>query len=185
MHRPAIKTRRLILRPFRLSDATAFQRLAGDRAIADTTSNVPHPYEDGLAEAWIATHQPGFEAGELASFAVVLREGMELVGTGSLTIEKSSATAELGYWIGVPFWKSGYCSEAVKALIDYGFDSLRLHRIFAHHLTRNPASGRVMSKAGMIFERTSKLWFDQRDAEEEVRFYEVSRETWTKSMSPR
>ena len=62
--RPTLHTQRLILRPFEIADARDVQRLAGDRAIADTTLNIPHPYEDGMAEQWIATHQPQFEAGE-------------------------------------------------------------------------------------------------------------------------
>jgi RimJ/RimL family protein N-acetyltransferase len=52
--RPTLKTKRLILRPHTLDDAKELQRLIGDRAIADTTTNIPHPYEDGMAEEWIS-----------------------------------------------------------------------------------------------------------------------------------
>jgi hypothetical protein len=55
---PRLGTERLLLRPFALSDAADVLRLAGDRAIADTTLNIPHPYEAGMAEEWIATHAP-------------------------------------------------------------------------------------------------------------------------------
>ena len=57
--------------------------------------------------------------------------------------------AELGYWIGVPWWNRGYATEAGRALLDFGFGTLGLHRIMAHHMMRNPASGRVMQKLGM------------------------------------
>jgi RimJ/RimL family protein N-acetyltransferase len=60
--------------------------------------------------------------------------------------------AELGYWIGKPFWGRGYATEAARALVQYGFDTLGLHRIYARHLTRNPASGRVLHKIGMTHE---------------------------------
>jgi hypothetical protein len=56
-HLPALETELLLLRPFELADAREVQRLAGDRAIADTTTSVPHPYEDGMAEEWISRHQ--------------------------------------------------------------------------------------------------------------------------------
>ena len=57
--------------------------------------------------------------------------------------------AELGYWVGEPYWGNGYCSEAACALIDFGFEQLELKQIIAEHLRNNPASGRVMRKAGM------------------------------------
>src|SRR5215831_1471106 len=78
------RTARLLLRPLSLQDAADVQRLAGDRAIADTTLNIPHPYSDGIAEKWI-THQQGrFEAGELINFAMTLAESEELIGVVGL-----------------------------------------------------------------------------------------------------
>lgn len=77
------------------------------------------------------------------------RETGDLVGIVSLHIQRVHDRAELGYWIGKPYWMRGYATEAARALIGFGFRDLGLHRIFAHHFARNPASGRVMEKAGM------------------------------------
>ena len=66
-----LKSDRLILRPFELADASDVQRLAGNWTIADTTLNIPHPYEDGMAEEWISTHKEKLETGGLATYAIV------------------------------------------------------------------------------------------------------------------
>jgi len=108
MPQPTLETKRLILRPFRLNDAPAVQELAGERDIADTTMNIPHPYEDGMAEDWIGGHEPGYEDEKIATFAIVLRDCAELVGAIGLQIDRGLNKAELGYWIGKPFWNLGY-----------------------------------------------------------------------------
>ncbi len=149
MRRPVIETARLLLRPFRMSDAADVQRLAGDPAVADTTLNIPHPYGDGLAEEWIASHGPGFEAGRLVNFAITSREDGRLLGAIGLTLAGEERTGELGYWVGVPYWNRGYCTEAAAAVVEYGFAAHALERIHARHLLRNPGSGRVMQKIGM------------------------------------
>jgi len=71
--RPTLETERLVLRPFERGDAPRVQQLAGDRAIAATTLKVPDPYEDGLAEKWIATHTKRFEKGQEIVFAFALQ----------------------------------------------------------------------------------------------------------------
>jgi RimJ/RimL family protein N-acetyltransferase len=127
--RPAIETERLLLRPFTLADALVVQRLAGDRDIASTTLNIPHPYEDGMAEEWISTHQEKFERGEEVIFAIVLRNDGGLIGAIGLVINQQHESAELGYWIGKPCWGNGYCTEAAKAALHYGSTVLGLNRI--------------------------------------------------------
>ncbi len=148
---PTLRTDRLALRPFALSDAPAVQQLAGAIEIAEMTLNVPHPYEDGMAEAWISTHSPRFAAGELANFAIT-HAGDELIGAIGLQLDPAHQHGDLGYWIGVQFWGRGFATEAARAILDYGFGALALNRIHASHIVRNPASGRVMQKLGMQYE---------------------------------
>jgi len=151
-NRPTLETQRLILRPFTLSDAPRVQLLAGDRNVARTTKNIPHPYEDGMAEAWIGLHQERFEEGKEVVFAINLKESGELIGAIGLVLNLSQEIAELGYWVGKPYWGRGYCTEAARAVLHFAFTELRLNRVHAHHLTHNPASGRVMQKIGMRHE---------------------------------
>src|SRR5262245_42244926 len=129
---PTLTTPRLVLRPFTLADASDLQRLVGEKVIAANTLNIPHPYDDGLAETWIGTHAAAWQRGEQATFAISEpQEG--LVGVIGLTIEGAHKRAEVGYWIGVPFWGRGYATEALIALIEFGFKQLDLNRIHASH----------------------------------------------------
>ena len=164
---PTLQTERLILREFTLEDVPEVQRLAGAYEIARMTLLIPHPYEDGMAEEWIASLRPSYEAGEQVTFAVVLREGGDLVGCIGMGLNARDNSGELGYWIGVPYWGRGYCTEAAREMVRYGFEVLGLHRIYANHFGSNLASGRVMQKLGMSYEGTRrehyKKWGEYED----------------------
>lgn len=149
---PVLETARLRLRPFAPADAPAVQALAGDRRIADGTLTVPHPYPDGAAEAWISTHAALWATGSAAVYAVVDRAAGALVAAVGLHVVRAHAHAELGYWVGVDHWGRGIATEASRALLDFGFGALALHRVQARHFVRNPASGQVMRKLGMRLE---------------------------------
>ena len=151
---PQLQTRRLLLRAFSLADASRVRRLADDSAVASTTIHIPHPYADDMAEQWIQTQQERYEKGHEVCFAVVLRSRNLLIGTIGLRLNLRHSRAELGYWIGKPYWNRGYASEAADAVLGYGFETLGLHRICAYHFRRNPASGRVLQKIGMTHEAT-------------------------------
>jgi RimJ/RimL family protein N-acetyltransferase len=145
-----IETARLVLRPFRREDAKRVQALAGDPAVADTTLTIPHPYEDGVAEAWIAGQPAERAQGTGLTLAVCLKPGGVVVGAVSLgSFRAEHRRAELGYWVGREYWNNGYCTEAARALVEHGFRALGLNRVHACHFERNPASGRVMAKVGM------------------------------------
>lgn len=179
MTRTSLETPRLLLRPFDLQDAPAVQCLAGAREIADTTENIPHPYETGMADEWIASHQAKHAAGSLAVFAIVLRDGMKLIGAIGLTIDRAADKGELGYWIGKPFWGQGFCTEAARAVLGYGFGALSLNRIGARHFARNPASGRVMAKIGMTAEGTARQGAIKWGNYEDLVLYGILRHEWS------
>lgn len=146
---PVLRTERLILRPFTLDDADAVRRLAGAREIYEMTQNVPHPYEEGMAERWIATHTSQFLDGRGVTLAITRSSGGEVIGAIGLGAAPAHRSAELGYWLGVAYWNNGYTTEAAAELVRYGFQELGYHRIHSRHFVQNPASGRVMQKIGM------------------------------------
>ncbi len=146
---PVLETERLVLRPFRTGDGPRVRELAGDKAIAATTLRIPHPYPEGAAEEWIGTHRADFEAGKSATFAVVLRDEDAVIGSIGLEIDAEHSRAELGYWIGKPYWGRGYCTEAAREAVKYAFETLGLNRVCAHHFSLNYSSGKVMRKIGL------------------------------------
>jgi RimJ/RimL family protein N-acetyltransferase len=148
---PTLYTARLVLRPFAAADAADLTTLAGAREIAATTLRIPHPYSRTDAEQFIAACAKNAEQGAASVFAVTLQSG-ELCGACGLEIDPVHQHAEIGYWIGVPYWGSGFATEAAAIALDFGFTHLNLHRIFAAHFLGNAASGRVLQKIGMRYE---------------------------------
>ena len=125
--------------------------------MAYSTHHIPYPYPEGAAEEWLADHAELIRSGQAAVFAVCLKdtqastdseESPELIGTVGLAISGLDHLAEIGYWLGRDYWGQGFCTEAVIAVLDYGFETLGLHRIFAQHISRNAASARVLEKSG-------------------------------------
>jgi [ribosomal protein S5]-alanine N-acetyltransferase len=145
---PTLHTERLVLRAFTLDDAPALRQLARAREVARTMLHLPHPYEEGMAEEWIAGLRPAFEAGTRAPFAVTLCEGATLVGTVSLFIDERERAGLLGFWVGLPYWSKGYVTEAVAEVVRYGFEERGLQRIRANHFGSNTASGKVLRRSG-------------------------------------
>lgn len=178
MSLPTLTTHRLILRPFALSDAPVVRQLAGAREIAMMTLSIPHPYTDELAEQWICTHQDDFDNRKALNLAIVIREGDVLCGAIGLILRPEHARAELVYWVGVPYWGRGYGTEAARAIVRYGFESLELNRIYAAHFMRNPASGRVMQKIGMTYEGRLRQHVRKWDAFEDLACYGMLRSDW-------
>ncbi len=151
---PILETERLILRPFDLTDAEKVEQLFGDIKIAETTIIVPHPFPKEIALSWISSHQERAAKGEAFIFAVTLKSNNELAGTIMIRVDEEHNRGELSYWFGTPYWDCGYCTEAAKKIIRYGFEKLNLNRIWAAAMTKNPASMKVMSKAGLKYEGT-------------------------------
>ncbi len=137
-----IETQRLLLRPPTVADAPRICALAGDYDIARMTAVIPHPYTEQMAADWLTQ----VEAGEEGVVFVIEREGAVIGCTGYRAFD--AAHAELGYWIGKPYWGEGYATEAVRAVIAQGFDEHGFAYLKAGHFADNPASRAVLGKLG-------------------------------------
>lgn len=197
MIQPILQSSSLRLRPLGLADAARVCALAGDPRIAATTMLVPHPYREEHAVAFIeattrdAAAEPpvGFVWGvesqdtpatEGTRTSSVLPDGAGgLVGVIGLVFSWPHQRAEMGYWIGVPYWGRGHATQAARAVIAWGFGQAGLNRIDAHHMAHNPASGRVLQNAGMTREGTVREHVKKDGRFVDGVIYSVLRREWT------
>jgi [ribosomal protein S5]-alanine N-acetyltransferase len=168
------------LRPFVPDDAPRVQLLAGDYDVAETTALIPHPYQSGMADEWIRTHQLDRERGIAYVYAITRAEDGLLVGA----IEArpvADAHENFGYWIGAPYWGKGFATSAARAAISLLFGYFDCDEVTASHLVRNPASGRVMEKCGLRLMRTSVR--EHRGKREPFCIRGITREAWERWSS--
>ena len=162
-----MKSRRLTYRKLVAADAPRIACFAGDWDIARMTARIPFPYTAAMADAWIA----GIPDDEYVR-AIVL-DGEFIGGAGY--IDSGDRSAEIGYWIGKPWWGRGYATEAADALVHHCFTRKRFPRLTCCHFADNDASARVIAKLG--FKRTGqcKAYSDARKREVETYRYELKR----------
>ena len=151
-----ITTENLILRPFREEDVPAITAEMNDPEVVKTTHAMSYPFPEENVRRWIGGMSAAWEKGSSCVFAVTGRETGEMYGFICLVMEPRDYRAELGYAYGRRHWGKGIGTEACRAVIDFGFQVLDLHKIYARHFVSNPASGRVMQKSGMEYEGTQK-----------------------------
>jgi [ribosomal protein S5]-alanine N-acetyltransferase len=146
-----ISTGPLTIRPWRSSDAGSIVRHANNRKIwINLRDHFPFPYTQADARDWLALRAA--DTGPPHHFAIEQR-GMAI---GGISLEFFDdvyrMTAEVGYWLAEPMWGRGFATLAVKAVADYAFATFDLRRLQASVFEWNPASARVLEKAGFTFE---------------------------------
>ncbi|MFD1737816.1 GNAT family N-acetyltransferase [Bacillus salitolerans] len=144
-----LETERILLRPLQAEDSNRIDELAGEYDVAKTTLTIPHPYPKGSAKDFIEKVN---EAGDLVIFAIVLKDSNSLIGIINIKITESHKRGELGYWVGKPYWSHGYGTEAAKAMLALGFETIELNKIYAQAFSTNPGSWRIMEKIGLKHE---------------------------------
>lgn len=149
---PVLVTERLRLRWLDQRDLPRFCELAGAPEVFETTLHVPSPYTIAHAREFMEHQRRAWERGQAYLVAIAMRESDEVIGAIGLELRRAMDRGELGFWVGVPYWNRGYATEAAGAVLGFGFEHLRLNRIWAGHFAGNEASGRVQQKLGMKFE---------------------------------
>ena len=193
---PRLYTPRLTLRGYSWADVPRVQELVSDRRVAAGTFRIPHPYPTGGAEKWFAERSEATAAGRAFTFAVTLTgtrtPGREndlsdtghVIGTVALELELDQYRAELGYWIGAPYWNKGFATEAARAVLDFAFSRTQLNRITAERFAQNAASERVLEKLGFTQEGVLRQARYKDGRFLDVVAYGLLREEWTRKRKP-
>jgi len=148
-------------------------------AIADTTISIPHPYPDSEAERYIKRQATKWEAGHAVTFGIEPKSEKRVCGILEVRdIESENSQAELSFWIAQDFWGQGYMSEALKPVVDFGFNELKLNRLYAYHIVRNPGSGNVLQKNGFVQEGVLRQRVRKWGVFEDVALWAMLREDW-------
>ena len=144
-----LKLARSTLRPWRVGDEASLVRHANNRRVWRNLSRLPHPYTAADAEAWITRASAQLP---VTDFAITVA-GEAVGGAGiELGHEVFYRSAEVGYWLGEPFWGRGIATEALRAMTEYAFELFDICRLEAGVFDWNPASARVLEKAGYTLE---------------------------------
>jgi RimJ/RimL family protein N-acetyltransferase len=150
IEQPVLVTQRLVMRSPHEDDITALVQLADNRHVAQMLARMPHPYGEAEARAFIAMcqrRQPG------ATYALTLAGPGPETGTfvGCAGLNAKDRGLELGYWIGEPYWRQGFATEAAHALVDLAFRATRIAVLHVSARVINPASRRVIHKCGFQY----------------------------------
>ncbi|MCL2052372.1 MAG: GNAT family N-acetyltransferase [Lachnospiraceae bacterium] len=154
-----LETERLILRPFGMDDAEAmFQNWISNpevlRYMAFEACGTLEAARSHIKQ-WIGYFNDLEEGSSWCIFAIELKSCKSIIGTIDFHEDNNKVrAAEIGYMLGSKWWGNGYATEALRVLIEFCFKEVGLKRLWANHDSRNPASGRVLSKAGMKYEGT-------------------------------
>lgn len=168
-----MKTARLKLRPLKPADAKRIALLGGVWEVASMTGRIPYPYSQEDAQHWLT----GLAEGEVV---YAIEHLGELVGICGYT-PRGDGSAEMGYWLGTPYWGRGFATEAAERLMRYGFTKGGIKSFTGCHFVDNPQSGRVLQKLGFRSVGPQMGWCEARQQELPTVTYE-RRRPWTQAI---
>jgi RimJ/RimL family protein N-acetyltransferase len=145
----------VIIRKPKLSDAKALRELINDKEVLKQICGYPYPCPLSRMNKDVEEGINGWKTKKSYSFTILVDGEI----AGSIVLENPSEDRgryDLGFFVGRKFWGKGIATEAIKQIVQFGFQKLKLYRIQADNDSDNPASGRAMGKAGLIFEGARK-----------------------------
>ena len=150
-----LTTRRLILRDVELADAVNLRKYINNLNISKNLLVVPYPYTKKDSLWWVnhCAEEQRKKPRTSYDVGIVLKGYPGVIGGAGIGhIDYGQGTAELGYWLAEDFWRQGIMGEAVKKLISFGFDDLKLRRLIIPAFSDNAASNGLAKKLGFHYE---------------------------------
>ncbi len=148
---------RIKLRKLRLSDVGSLCEHVNDREVTRWTLNIPYPYSTTAGVRFVRHTRYSIRKGKGYALGIVLKDTNKVIGVVDLFgVDVKNKKAELGYWLGRRYWGRGIMTEAVVLMLEFGFEFLDLHRIYARVFEENVASKRVLEKTGFKLEGKSR-----------------------------
>jgi [ribosomal protein S5]-alanine N-acetyltransferase len=174
-----LETARLILRRFTPQDAgDMYRNWASDPEVTRYLRWKPHQSVEESRE-FLKPVLSSYERPNYYLWAIELKELHQVIGSINLDIEsENDERGEFGYCLGRRFWRRGIMTEALQSLLQFGFRQLGLNRIEAGHSVRNPGSGRVMKKAGMLYEGCARQFYKSQSGFEDCDMYYLLKEDY-------
>ena len=149
---PTLTTERLVLRPMRTADAYDMYEYACLEEVTEFLLWSPHP-SVSYTRDYLAYIESRYATCDFFDWAVTLKDSGKMIGTVGFTkIDTSNNSAEIGYVLNPQYHGQGIALEASRKIVEFGFDTVGLHRIEAKFMKGNRASLRVMEKLGMTLE---------------------------------
>ncbi|MCL1855181.1 MAG: GNAT family N-acetyltransferase [Clostridia bacterium] len=178
-HLPTLFTARLRIRPARMSDAQDLFDYSRDPEVARYVLWDAHK-SIHQTRAHIRFLLKQYRSGQPGSFVIELARDSRVIGTiGFMWYHQENRSAEIGYSLGRAYWNQGIMSEALRAVLQFGFETLHLNRIEAQHESDNPASGRVMAHVGMRHEGHLRQRIYNKGRYADVELYAILREDFS------
>jgi len=146
-----IKSKKFVLRPYRKGDEKSLTENINNKKIYRNTLHIPYPYTLKDAKEWIRKNLKEAKKKNPTEINFVIDIKGEVAGSVGFS-EIEGHKAEIGYWLTEKYWRRGIMTEAVKLATKFGFEKLKLKRIYASVFPFNKASRRVLEKAGYKFE---------------------------------
>ena len=169
-----METEKTIIKLFQTYHISQIAKICNNPNLSKNLLNMPYPFTIKNAKAWVKNSKKLLKIGNSLSFAIIEKHNNELIGSIALeNLNKTHRNAEISYWIDEKNWNKGYATEVLKAVVEFGFKKINLHRIIGKCYVENIASAKVMEKCGFVFEGTLKEHYFKLDKYKDIKMYAI------------